>query len=252
MNQTIDTMLAHRSIRSYTGEPVSSKDIDQIIKAVQAAPNWVNLQHVSVIAVKDPDKRKRLSELCANQPHIAEAPVFLVFCADFYRTEIACQKNNTSIEKSLPNIDNIIVASHEVGIATATASTAAESLGLGTVIIGSIRLNPVEVIELLDLPHYVMPILGMCVGHHDKDPGQKPRLPQQAMFFDETYNRDLEGLLDEYDKTYAEYLEKRPWNNRVGNWTQLVADFYNRSYDHYPRIQEMLRRQGFGKHGSGS
>ena len=82
MNKVIDSMLAHRSIRSYTDRTVSDEDLNSIIRAVQAAPNWVNLQLVSIIAVKNTDHRRRLAELCGNQVHIAEAPVFLVFCTD--------------------------------------------------------------------------------------------------------------------------------------------------------------------------
>ena len=84
MNKVIDSMLAHRSIRSYTDRTVSDEDLNSIIRAVQAAPNWVNLQLVSIIAVKNTDHRRRLAELCGNQVHIAEAPVFLVFCTDYH------------------------------------------------------------------------------------------------------------------------------------------------------------------------
>lgn len=54
MNAVMNILLSHRSIRLYEDKTVGDEMPDQIIKAVQAAPNWVNLQHVSVIAVKDP------------------------------------------------------------------------------------------------------------------------------------------------------------------------------------------------------
>ncbi len=73
MNKVIDSMLAHSSIRSYTDRTVSDEDLNSIIRAVQAAPNWVNLQLISIIAVKNTDHRRRLAELCGNQVHIAEA-----------------------------------------------------------------------------------------------------------------------------------------------------------------------------------
>ena len=66
MNKVIDSMLAHRSIRSYTDRTVSDEDLNSIIRAVQAAPNWVNLQLVSIIAVKNTDHRRRLAELCGG------------------------------------------------------------------------------------------------------------------------------------------------------------------------------------------
>lgn len=84
-NKVIDSMMSHRSIRAYTDEPVDEKELDCIIRAVQAAPNWVNLQLVSMVAIKDAERRKMFSGLCGDQPHIAEAPVFLVFCTDYHR-----------------------------------------------------------------------------------------------------------------------------------------------------------------------
>ena len=71
MNKVIDSMLAHRSIRSYTDRTVSDEDLNSIIRAVQAAKNWVNRELVSIIAVKNTDHRRRLAELCGNQVHIA-------------------------------------------------------------------------------------------------------------------------------------------------------------------------------------
>lgn len=74
MNDALKTILAHRSIRSYRDKPIAEEHLEQIIRAVQAAPNWVNLQLVSIIAVKDAERRKRFSSLCGDQKHVAQAP----------------------------------------------------------------------------------------------------------------------------------------------------------------------------------
>lgn len=245
MNETIGRMVSHRSIRSYLEKPVAETDLDQIIEAVQSAPNWVNLQHVTIIAVKDAERRKKFAGLCGDQQHIAQAPVFLVFCADYFRTYLACRKYGGGLVNVLKDTDHLIVGSHEVGIALGTAVAAAESLGLGTVPIGDIRLHAMEVIEELELPKFVIPILGLCVGHTALEPGVKPRLPREAVFFNEKYNQELDDLLTKYDEIYAKYLLKRPWNQRVGNWTQLAADFYREPYHHYPEVSQMLHKQGF-------
>lgn len=39
-------------------------------------------------------------------------------------------------------------------------------------------------------------------------------------------------------------LPGRPWNNRVGNWSDLAADFYRTAF-HYPGVAEDLEQQGF-------
>lgn len=245
MNDVIKSLMAHRSIRAYTDRPVEEDVLNQIIGAVQAAPNWVNLQHVSVIVVRDPVRRKKFAALCGEQPHIAQAPAFLVFCADFYRTWLACRAKGQPFDEVVGQIDNLIVGAHEVGIALGTAVAAAESFGLGTVPIGDIRLHALEAVAELGLPQYVLPLLGLCVGYPAERPGQKPRLPKEAVCFEERYNQELMPLLAQYDEAYAGYLKERPWNSRVGTWTQLAADFYRPPYDHYPEVTELLRRQGF-------
>ncbi|WP_156288490.1 NADPH-dependent oxidoreductase [Oceanobacillus salinisoli] len=242
MNEVINTLLSHRSFRSYENKPVDENQLNEIIKAVQAAPNWTNGQNTTIIAIKDPERKKRFAELCGNQKHIEEAAVFLVFCADFYRTYIASQMEGTEMG-ALEDIDTLIVGSTDVGIALGTAVTAAESFGLGTVPIGGIRRNAKEVIKELSLPPYVIPVSGLCIGHPAKDPGHKPRLPKEAVYHEETYHRELQPILEKYNETYSAYLSDRSSNQRNSTWTEHVAKFFSKSY--YDGIPEMLDQQKF-------
>ena len=100
------TLLSHRSIRKYQNRPIEKEILDEILKAVQAAPNWVNLQHISVIVVQEQQRRKKFAELCGDQRHIAQDPVFLVFCADFYRTWLACKENGQEFDSVVSQIDS--------------------------------------------------------------------------------------------------------------------------------------------------
>lgn len=245
MNEVMKTLLSHKSIRSYKERPVEDELLDKIIKAVQAAPNWVNLQHVSVIAVKEKERRKRFAELCGGQKQIAQAPVFLIFCADFYRTWLACRSKGQNFEGVMSRIDNLIVGSNEVGIALGTAVAAAESFGLGTVPIGDVRLHALDMVIELNLPKYVLPMLGLCIGYPAENPGLKPRLPKEAVYFEERYQPELGDILGQYDTIYADYLKARPCNSRVRDFTQHTAEFYTPDYNHYPEVPELLKRQGF-------
>lgn len=218
--------------------------MNSIIRAVQAAPNWANLQLVSMIAVKDADRRQRFAQLYGHQAYIAKAPVFLVFYADYYRVALACHAKGQTLDEVMQDIDTLLVGAHEVGIALEAAVVAAESLGLGTVPIGEVRKNAQEVVRELQLPKYVFPVLGLCIGYPANDPGIKPRFPKQAVFVEETYNADLKDVLVEYDAQYAQYLKERPWNNRVGSWTDLATDFYMHPY-YYKEVVDALREQGF-------
>ncbi|OBW95213.1 NADPH-dependent oxidoreductase [Gallibacterium salpingitidis] len=245
MNQTIESLLNHRSIRSYTHQPVEEEKIDLIIRAAQAAPNWCNIQHVSIIAVQDAQHREKLAELCGQQEYIAQAPVFLIFCADFYRTALACRQYGQSMDTVMDKIDNVIVGANDVGIALGTAVAAAESLGLGTVPIGDVRLNAFAITQDLNLPRYVIPMIGLCVGYAAENPSIRPRLPKQAVYFSEHYQSNLNAVIEQYDQQYARYLKEREWNSRDANWTQSVANFYRPPYNHYPEIPALLKQQGF-------
>lgn len=244
-NPVLRQMSQHRTVRAYTDEPVSEDELRQIIAAVEAGPNWCNFQHVSIVSVDDPIARQRAYELCGHQQHVLDAPVFLMFCADFYRTWLACDCDQEAFDQVTRVADNIIVGATEVGIALGSATIAAEALGLVTCCVGAAREEP-EMVELLGLPRYVFPVCGLCIGHAAADPGVKPRLPEGAVFFRGRYDADLKPVLDEYDAVYREYLTERSANRRDDTWTNSVASYYTIPYTRYEEIPTMLRDQGFG------
>jgi FMN reductase [NAD(P)H] len=247
MNQVVETMMAHRSIRNYSNQPVSNEDLDTIIRSTQAAPSWVNGQHVTIISIQDPERRKKMAELAGNQKHIFEAPVFLVFCADFHRIKVACEMEGLEF-KAAVNPDLLLVGTVDVGIALGNAITAAESLGLGTVPIGGIRRSPLEYIELLNLPEYVIPVSGLCIGFPSEIPDLVPRLPKEAIFHEEKYK---ENIHEEIEKLNHIHLEATRGRQSGGStWTQRMANFYKDPFyvnDSYKHVGKMLKQQGFTK-----
>ncbi|WHX98411.1 NADPH-dependent oxidoreductase [Neobacillus sp. DY30] len=247
MNQVIETMLSHRSIRKYSQQPVSNEDLDIIIRSAQAAPSWVNGQHVTIISIKDPDRRKKMSELAGNQKHIIEAPIFLVFCADFHRIKVACEMEGIEF-KAAENPDLLLVGTIDVGIALGNAITAAESLGLGTVPIGGIRRSPLEYIELLNLPEYVIPVTGLCIGYPSEIPDLVPRLPKAAVFHEETYKKNIHEEIKTFNQIHIEATKGR--QSGGSTWTQRMANFYKDPFyvnDGYKNVGKMLKQQGFAK-----
>ncbi len=246
MNDTIRQLLAHRSFRSYTDRPVEQEKLDLVLEAAQRAPNWVNMQQWSVVVVRDKARKAKIAELAGNQKHIDQAPVFLLFCADFSRVKAACDKQGLDMGQGLHNIDNVVMAGQEVGIPMATAVVAAESLGLGTVCIGNIRFHTPEVVELLQLPEYVVPICGLCVGYPDADPGLKPRLPRHTVCFEETYTGSQEAFrkeLDAFDELYGKYLAERDSNARDGSWSKTVCGYLANNLTRFPDLENVLAKQ---------
>ncbi|WP_307197024.1 NADPH-dependent oxidoreductase [Neobacillus niacini] len=242
MNIAIETMLNHRSLRNYKDEPIPEPVLDMIIQAAQAAPSWINGQHVSIIVVKDKQRKKKLSELTGNQAHVDKAPVFLVFCVDFYRAGIAAEMEGYDFV--IPNeIDSILIGATDAGIMLGNAITAAESLGLGIIPIGGIRRNPLEVIELLELPKYVFPLCGLCIGYGADSPLQKPRLPKESVVHHETYNHEIKGYIEAYNPQISNYNLEKSNGELSTNWTQRIAKYY--STQKYKSIYKMLKQQGY-------
>lgn len=246
-NEVVKTMMSHRSIRKYSDQPVSDDDLDTIIRSAQAAPSWVNGQHVTIISIKDPERRKKMAELAGNQKYIMEAPLFLVFCADFHRIKVACEMEGTEF-KAAVNPDLVVVGAVDVGISLSNAITAAESLGLGTVPIGGIRRSPLEFIELLNLPEYVIPVSGLCIGYPSEIPDMVPRLPKAAIFYEDQYNENIHEDIKEFNDTHSEATKGRASGGST--WTQRMANFYKDPFyinDSYKDVGKMLKQQGFQK-----
>ncbi|SEU19016.1 FMN reductase [NAD(P)H] [Paenibacillus sp. NFR01] len=242
MNEMLDTLLNHRSYRKYRPDPVEPEKLEQLLSAAQAMPSWVNGQQVTIISVQDPERRERIAALSGNQRHVAEAPVFLVFCMDFYRAKLASEMEGQPFE-SAKDVDALLVGAADAGIALAGAAMAAESLGLGIIPIGGIRRNTAEVIRLLELPEYVFPVAGLCIGYPDETLPKKPRLPLAAVYHEETYNRDQRGYIEAYNAEHRRYTAEA--GQTVRDWSAVIAHFYALN-PRYGDALLTLKQQGFG------
>ena len=81
----LDLIHAHASVRKYKPDPVPTEMVETIIAASQRTSTSSNLQMYSVVAVTDAGKRARLAQICGGQEHVAQAPLFLAWCADLAR-----------------------------------------------------------------------------------------------------------------------------------------------------------------------
>ena len=247
MNPVLESLFKHKSIRKYQNKPLEDEKLGLIVKAAQAAPTWCNGEQVSIIVVKEQATKDKIKELCWGQTHVGSCAAFLVFCADYYRLSLAFEKagkKKEDFEKYMSNIDTLLIGSHDVGIALQNATVAAESMGLGTCHIGAIRNKPLDIVKLLNLPKYVIPLVGLTVGYPDDDPGLKPRLPPKAVCFGEKYSTEnAKAGIDEYDETFKKYLAQRESNARDCNWSQRISDTYT-SFE-FKDDYELLKQQGY-------
>ncbi len=240
MNQTLQIQQHHRSIRSFSNEPVSDEMLAQIIAAAHQAPTSMNAQEISLIVVRDAEHRTKIAELAGRQAHVAQTPVFIVIVIDFNKTDIGMRKaGNTQIIHE--SMEGFGVGAVDAGIVLGTLITAAESLGLGITPIGGVRHDPQGMVELLDLPPLTFAMVGLCIGHIAHDAPVKPRMDIKTFRHDERYDASgYSAAIDAYDKTIMQH-----WQN-VGRsdgtpWSTSLAPFQS---VYYPAVRPVAAMQG--------
>ncbi len=198
-NPTIDLMARHVSVRDFDPDrPGPEGLVPVLFAAAQSAPTSSNLQSWSVVAVTAPERRRLLAEL-VGQPALAQAPLFLVFCADIYRLMHVVKRRDYPFGGDSLNL--LLVASNDAAIACQNAALAAEALGLGCCMVGNVRNKPREVSDLLELPRWVFAAIGLAVGWPTRRNAVKPRLPMSVVLHEERYSTEhLEAGIDAYDK----------------------------------------------------
>ncbi|MBY6036738.1 oxygen-insensitive NADPH nitroreductase [Fictibacillus nanhaiensis] len=226
MNETIETILNHRSIRKFKQEPISDEVLLKLVECAQAASTSSYQQVCTIIGVDDLEKKVRLAELAGNQSYVAENGYFFVFCMDYHRHSIAAKMMDANIDETIQSTEAFIVGTVDASLAAQNVAIAAESLGLGIVYIGGIRNHLKEVSDLLDCPEHVLPLFGMAVGYPDAEPVKKPRLPLPAVFHRNGYQKkeETEKLLKQYEKETSDYYTKRTGGKRTEGWvTQITS-----------------------------
>ncbi len=195
---TLELIHQHGSVRNYKPDLPPQKLIEQIITAAQRTSSSSNLQTYSVIVTTDPEKKAKIRDICSGQAHISQAPVFLLWCADFSRLERVC--NHQGYELNAAYMENFMVATVDAAITMQNAGLAAESLGMGFCYIGALRNDPEGIIEIFQLPKLVYPVCGMTLGWAMEKPMIKPRLPMEAVLHWESYQENDLQYLMEYDQ----------------------------------------------------
>ncbi|MER3494677.1 MAG: NADPH-dependent oxidoreductase [Mastigocladus sp. ERB_26_2] len=224
-NDSLETLVSHRSVRAYLPDPLAPGTLEWLVTAAQSAASSANMQTWSVVAVEDQERKAELCKLANNQVWINQAPVFLVWLADLGR--LAYIADNRGLPPvALDYIELLVKAIVDASVAAQNAVVAAESVGLGTVYIGAIRKSTQEVARLLNLPPFVFPIFGLCVGHPNLEVQHaiKPRLPQPAVFHRETYKlAEQDEAIARYNDIMKEFYTEQKMNV-AGDWSQHSAE----------------------------
>jgi nitroreductase len=151
-NSVIDNIKKRRSIRKYTGQVITDKQVKVLLELGFAAPSAHNYQPWHFIVVKDSDQLNRIASLHPYAKMLPEAGCGIIVCGDHDKQAM----DGFIVEDTSAAIQNMLIG--------------AESMGLNTVWCG---IYPMEQLlssfrKELNIPPDVIPVGMVVVGHGDE------------------------------------------------------------------------------------
>ena len=172
-----EVIKSRRSVRAFTKQPVSNKEIMSLIDAARWAPSAGNIQPWKFIIVRDPKVKHGLAGAALNQTLIEEAPVIIVVCAD----------SNQSASR-YGNRGASLYCLQDTAAATQNMLLAAHAMGLATCWIGAFQEK--EVLKVLNIPNGIRPVAIITVGHASENPVAHSIKPINEITYNESFGRN--------------------------------------------------------------
>jgi nitroreductase len=245
LSPTIERQLHHRTVREFTDEPVSAETLGILLEVANRTATSTGLQNFSVVRVTDPKLRREIAEVC-DQEYVARVTELLIFIVDAYRNaRIAIEQDYEG--GALRDMDRFFSGYTDAAIAAQNLTCAAESLGMGAVYFGSILNDQDAIIDLLDLPEYTFPVVGVGFGWPNQEPQLKPRMPLALKVFENKYDV-RESYLDavsDYDREMREYYDTRAAGRRSDSFSEQVVKRFRGTLPKRAKMLAAVRRQGF-------
>ena len=194
MNEVIETIKKHRSIRRFNGKEIPEDIKQTMLECAVRAPTTAMGHFYSIIEIKDASFRKSLYDLCGRQECMSRGS-FFIFASDLRRSRLWA--DHLGGERKINKFTAFQFSAVDATLAAQNFSLAAESLGLGTVFIGMVGHRAYEVCELLNLPADVLPLYGLAVGYPNENPDLRPRIPVKFMHHVDRYSDMKSNEIDE-------------------------------------------------------
>ncbi|MCY1692196.1 NADPH-dependent oxidoreductase [Exiguobacterium sp. SL14] len=247
MNETIQHLLNHKSIRKFKQHQLDEETIETLIKAAQVASTSSYQQAYAIIGVEDEGLKRQLVDVASGQQYVAENSYFFVFCMDYHKHTLAAELAGGDVSRTIETTEALVVGAVDAGLGAQNLVVAAESLGYGTVYIGSLRNDARRVSELLHLRTMSYHCLESPLVFGSTTLSKKPRLPMDAVFHRNTYTDDdtMRELLTQYEESTSSYYGERTGGQRTEGWVKQMATSMHEPKRTY--LREFLKEKQIAK-----
>jgi len=204
----LSSIFERASVRDFDkNRRVPKEDLRKILVAGIRAPSAGNIQPRTFIVVKDEKVKEKLYRLCENQAFMKDAPVWIVVCVDLHRHLKAAKL--TGVDYDFTGILPYTFGVLDTALSLENMVIAAEALGLGSVIIGSVIEHPREVKEILKLPKHCLALSILCVGHPKRKPKRREKWSYKAIVCEDRYrDTNLGDVLDYWKRFILNDLKR--------------------------------------------
>lgn len=141
-----EAIKTRRAVRNYKPDAVSEESLKKVLESARLAPSAKNKQDWKFIVVRDPEKRKQLSE-AASQEFLAKAPLIII---------------GVSLDPDYIMRSEVPAYAVDLGIAMEHIALAAVEEGLGTCWVGGFSQK--EAKETLKIPEKYKVVILMPLG----------------------------------------------------------------------------------------
>jgi nitroreductase len=200
-NETMRLLFERSSCRDFLDKRIPSDVLQLVLEAGIHAPTAGNLQPYSIIEIENNETKQKLAEMC-GQIFIGKAPVLLVFCIDLHRNE-RWASLEVAPYTAMSSFRHFWVSFQDTVICAQNICTAADSMGLGSVYIGTVIDMPKDIQAMLKLPKGVFPVVLLCIGYPRSRPAPRRKLGVDAVVHSECYREiEDEKLVNAYNDKY--------------------------------------------------
>lgn len=164
----LEAIFTRRSIRNFTGEPVSEGDLKTVLRAGFSAPSAHNLQPRHFVIARNDSVLQDIARFHTYGKMLPKAGCGIIVCGD-------SEKQNRLgflVEDCSASIQNMLLAAH--------------GLGLGGVWCGLYPVNELTkpMSELLNLPSTIIPIGIIALGHKNEERDAADRYDDSKVHFE--------------------------------------------------------------------
>ncbi len=201
-NETMKLLLERASCRNFSKKKIPHDILQYILEAGIHSPTGGNLQPYSIIKVENSETKQKLAELCGKQNFIFAASVDLLFCIDWHRIE-RWAKLEVAPFAATSSFRHFWISFQDTIICAQNICTAADSLGLGSVYVGTVLESFLEIKELFQLPQGVFPVVLLSLGYPESRALPRRKLGADVIVHNERYHEiEDQKLVDAFNEKY--------------------------------------------------